>query len=245
MSLSCINNERKLLELHINSFLSPAFIFLSSILFSEAQMSSPPPPPPREFIFSNYSTQLNVAFINITPLRAPENKNHAIVGILGIAVSVLLSALQLKYQGGTNSPFQDHPKAMVISISSFIIFCLQGYFFTGSETETCMETEMLTVSIILTHNSFSVTILTTQIVFQCTVDLLQIFCNDYHSTSTHVGSTLCNFLIWDKVDASPDAKQKAYMFNKLRPRFTLTESLTTSATWIVFQCSVLLRFECK
>ena len=83
------------------------------------QMSSPA----QEFIFSNYSTQLNVAFINITPLQARENGNHAIVGIFGIAVSVL-TALQLKYQARTDSAFQDHPIAMAIAIASFLLFCL-------------------------------------------------------------------------------------------------------------------------
>ncbi|WOH16330.1 hypothetical protein DCAR_0935881 [Daucus carota subsp. sativus] len=83
-------------------------------------MSSPAP----QFIFSNYSTQLNVAFINITPSQARENGNHAIVGIFGIALSVLLTALQLKYQAGTDSAFQDHPIAMAIAIASFLLFCL-------------------------------------------------------------------------------------------------------------------------
>ncbi|KAK1353408.1 hypothetical protein POM88_052543 [Heracleum sosnowskyi] len=73
---------------------------------------------------SNCSTQFNVAFINITPLQGRENGNHSIVGIFGIAVSVLLTALQLKYQSETDSPFQDHPKAMVIAIASLLIFCL-------------------------------------------------------------------------------------------------------------------------
>uniref|UniRef100_A0A175YKI7 Uncharacterized protein n=1 Tax=Daucus carota subsp. sativus TaxID=79200 RepID=A0A175YKI7_DAUCS len=80
--------------------------------------------PPHQFIFTNYSMQLNVAFINIAPTRARENYNHAIVGILGIAVTVLLSALQLKYQAGTDSAFQDHPRAMVFAIASFLVFCL-------------------------------------------------------------------------------------------------------------------------
>ncbi|KAK1403051.1 hypothetical protein POM88_002656 [Heracleum sosnowskyi] len=81
--------------------------------------------PSHQFIFNNYDAQYNVAFINVIPLQQRENGNHAIVGIFGISVTVLLTALQLKYQAaGTNSPFEDYPEAMAIAIASFIIFCL-------------------------------------------------------------------------------------------------------------------------
>ncbi|KAK1403043.1 hypothetical protein POM88_002648 [Heracleum sosnowskyi] len=80
--------------------------------------------PSQQFMFSNHSTQLNVAFINIEHLPKRKNGNDAVVGIFGLAVSVLLLALQLKYHGSTNSPFQDHPKAMAIAIASCLIFCL-------------------------------------------------------------------------------------------------------------------------
>lgn len=81
-------------------------------------MSSPSP----QFVVNNYHTQLNAAVFNITP--SPKSGNHSIVGIFGVAVSVLLTALQLKYQERTDSPFHDHPKAMAIAIASLLIFCL-------------------------------------------------------------------------------------------------------------------------
>ncbi|KAK1403060.1 hypothetical protein POM88_002665 [Heracleum sosnowskyi] len=97
--------------------------------------------PSHQFVFSNYSTQVNVALINFTPLRAQENGNHAIVGIFGIAVTVLLTALQLKYQ--TDSPFHDHPKAMALAIASFLIFCLacdvEQYFRTSHRYSSFAE----------------------------------------------------------------------------------------------------------
>ncbi|KAK1353414.1 hypothetical protein POM88_052549 [Heracleum sosnowskyi] len=77
-----------------------------------------------QFIVNNSNAQFNVAFINMTPLPAIERGNHGIVSIFGITVSVLLTALQLKYQARSDSPFQDHPKAMAIAISSLLIFCM-------------------------------------------------------------------------------------------------------------------------
>ena len=85
------------------------------------------PSPSHQFIVNYFPTQLNVAFFNITPLRARENGNRAIVGIFGIAASVLLTALQLKYQARTDSPFQDHPKAMTIATASLLMFCFGCY----------------------------------------------------------------------------------------------------------------------
>lgn len=44
--------------------------------------------------------------------------------LASLGASVLLTSLQLKYQARTDSPFQDHPKAMAIAIASLLIFCL-------------------------------------------------------------------------------------------------------------------------
>ncbi|KAK1353410.1 hypothetical protein POM88_052551 [Heracleum sosnowskyi] len=94
--------------------------------------------PSHQFTINNCSTQYNFAVINITSLPARQNGSHAIVDIFGITVSVLLTALQLKYQARTDSPFQDHPKAMAISIASLLIFCLgcdvEQYLSTASST---------------------------------------------------------------------------------------------------------------
>ena len=80
----------------------------------------------RRVISRNFSAQIESAGINTITIESRENGNLDIFGIIGIADSVLLAALQLKYQSTTSSPFHDHPIAMVIAIASFLIFCL-GY----------------------------------------------------------------------------------------------------------------------
>lgn len=80
--------------------------------------------PSHQFIVNNFPTQLIVPFLKITPLQAEKMATMLSVGIFWITASVLLTALQLKYQAKTDSPFQDHPKAMVFAIACLLIFCL-------------------------------------------------------------------------------------------------------------------------
>ncbi|KAK1353417.1 hypothetical protein POM88_052552 [Heracleum sosnowskyi] len=103
--------------------------------------------PSHQFIVNNFPTQLNVTFFNVTPSPAKQSGNHAIVGIFGIAASVLLTALQLKYQSRTDSPFQDHPKAMAIAMTSLLIFCL------GCDVEQYFSTtrHFLTTAVVVHH----------------------------------------------------------------------------------------------
>lgn len=43
--------------------------------------------------------------------------------IIGLAVTSLLSVLQLKFQSSTVSPFKKHPLLMAIAIASLLIYC--------------------------------------------------------------------------------------------------------------------------
>ncbi|WOG88474.1 hypothetical protein DCAR_0207709 [Daucus carota subsp. sativus] len=58
-------------------------------------------------------------------------QNTAMASI-GITISVLLDALQIKYQTHSASPFHTHPKAMAIALSTLLIYCfgcdLEDYF---------------------------------------------------------------------------------------------------------------------
>ncbi|KAF7138579.1 hypothetical protein RHSIM_Rhsim07G0111100 [Rhododendron simsii] len=47
-------------------------------------------------------------------------------GGMGLFVPVLLSLLQIKYQGNQISPFETHPISMVIFVASLLLYCL-GY----------------------------------------------------------------------------------------------------------------------
>ncbi|KAK1403039.1 hypothetical protein POM88_002644 [Heracleum sosnowskyi] len=95
----------------------------------------------RQVILRNFCERIEAAAINTRAIQSRGNGNHAIVGIIGLAVSVLLAALQLKYQSSTSSPFHDHPKPMAMAITSFLLFCLgcdmeQIYFRTTSRAST-------------------------------------------------------------------------------------------------------------
>ena len=122
-------------------------LLFHSLLLTTSASFSLMPSPSQQFIVNNFHTQHNVAFFNITTLRARESGSHAIVGIFGIAASLLLTALQLKYQSRTDSPFQDHPKAMAIAIASLLLLCL------GCDVEQCFSTNrhFSTTAIIIHH----------------------------------------------------------------------------------------------
>ncbi|KAF7139597.1 hypothetical protein RHSIM_Rhsim07G0111200 [Rhododendron simsii] len=77
----------------------------------------------------NFFAQINVASISISnyfshPPPPPSfNSCHT---VLAFVVPVLLSLLQIKYQGNQISPFDTHPISMVISVASLLLYCL-GY----------------------------------------------------------------------------------------------------------------------
>ncbi|KAI8546619.1 hypothetical protein RHMOL_Rhmol07G0133200 [Rhododendron molle] len=78
----------------------------------------------------NFFAQINVSsimsisnyFSHPTPLPSV-NSCHT---VLAFIVPVLLSLLQIKYQGNQISPFETHPISMVIFVASLLLYCL-GY----------------------------------------------------------------------------------------------------------------------
>ncbi|WOH16341.1 hypothetical protein DCAR_0935892 [Daucus carota subsp. sativus] len=84
-----------------------------------------------QFILSYY-TLVHNAFIIRPPLQPRVyDDTHSILARIGVAVSVLIAALKLKYQSTRGSPFQDHPKTMAIAIASFLASCLACKIFNS------------------------------------------------------------------------------------------------------------------
>ncbi|KAH7862249.1 hypothetical protein Vadar_002037 [Vaccinium darrowii] len=70
-------------------------------------------------------TFINVAFIHVTSHAQQQNAPASPHPVLAFLVPVLLNFLQLQYQGkDTVSPFQMHPVATWVAISSLLLYCL-------------------------------------------------------------------------------------------------------------------------
>ncbi|KAF7138416.1 hypothetical protein RHSIM_Rhsim07G0111400 [Rhododendron simsii] len=78
----------------------------------------------------NLFAQINVASISIANYVShpppPPPSLESCHNVLAFIVPVLLSLLQIKYQGNKISPFETHPISMEISVASLLFYCL-GY----------------------------------------------------------------------------------------------------------------------
>ncbi|KAF7139433.1 hypothetical protein RHSIM_Rhsim07G0111900 [Rhododendron simsii] len=81
-------------------------------------------------ICRNFFAQINVASISISNYYfshpPPPPSFDSCHTVLAFIVPVLLSLLQIKYQGNQISPFETHPISMVIFVASLLLYCF-GY----------------------------------------------------------------------------------------------------------------------
>ncbi|KAF7138879.1 hypothetical protein RHSIM_Rhsim07G0111500 [Rhododendron simsii] len=80
--------------------------------------------PSRNFFAQIYVVSISISNYLLQPPPPPPLEScHT---VLAFIVPVLLSLLQIKYQGNQISPFETHPISMVISVASLLLYCL-GY----------------------------------------------------------------------------------------------------------------------
>ncbi|KAL7182717.1 hypothetical protein ACSBR1_041409 [Camellia fascicularis] len=81
---------------------------------------------PQQGTQANLFGQINVAFLSMTHYYFSQglHSSASCHAILAFILPLLLSFLQLKYQGNKNrSPFDTHPKSVGVSIASLLLYC--------------------------------------------------------------------------------------------------------------------------